>query len=460
MIKTDTLDDYIVKAIYFVISFAICVGAYFIGEIDTVAWLCFGETVFSLCLLWRLNYKLSSFPFLFVLFTFLFHASQFWVNTFVDDYDKPADVFLRVGEITSIFTIRFTMLSIVMLTIGIIFSGFFNLNQRNLKTLIFSNDLSVVGRRIIAICLIPRVFVDVLSIVARVEGGYLNTYEQDISGILNVFGFGFYVGVIWYIVGNRENVFKSQRMLFFVITYILFTMLSGRREYQIGYLITMLVIYHRYVRNIRINMGKILIMTFVGHLAIAFVMTMGDLRMEDNLNSETIISTLQENLSGKVYADIVGEFGGTGISLAQSFNFFPSYRPYNYGKTYVYSFLQVLPNVGGYLRNFDTDNMFVLNLPRSVRRAIGGSFLGELYFNFGWFGAIICLLIGAWLGMFQKRLDNSFIGKNIFPMKDVALLLLAPFLLVWIRGYFYEFIRIYFWYYAILLIMTHKERSK
>ena len=129
MIKMDALGNYIVKAIYFVISFAICVGAYFIDEIDTVAWLCFGETVFSLCFLWRLDYKFSSFPFLFILFIFLFHASQFWVNTFVDDYDKPFDVFLRAGEIASIFTIKFTLLSIVMMTIGISFSQVLSLNR-------------------------------------------------------------------------------------------------------------------------------------------------------------------------------------------------------------------------------------------------------------------------------------------------------------------------------------------
>lgn len=455
----NALDSYMAMVIYFVISIFLCLGAFFLEEINSIAWICFLETFFSLCFLWKLNYRFSSFPFLFILFTFLFHASQFWVNTFVDEYDKPFDVLLIAGETASIFTIRFTLLSIVMMTIGIYLSLFLCLNRRSQKTVISLNDLGNIGKKMIIACFIPRLYIDITLFLARLEGGYLSTYNQNISGIFFVLGIGFYIGVIWYMIGNKENFSKCNRILFFVIAYIVFTMFSGRRGTQIVYLITMLIIYHRYVHNIKINPKKMIAFCILGHLGIAILMTMGDLRTISNLNSSIILDSLQDNLAGKIYADLVSEFGGSGISLAYSFLIFPSYHPYSYGQTYLYSFLQIFPNVMGFLNNFEEHLIFVKAFPKLYQASLGGSFLGELFFNFGNLGSIFCLPIGMWIGSFQLRLDKDFVNKKEFvSLRNVALFLIAPSLLVWIRGYFAAFIRVYFLYFALLFIVAPRYK--
>jgi hypothetical protein len=89
-----------------------------------------------------------------------------------------------------------------------------------------------------------------------------------------------------------------------------------------------------------------------------------------------------ESMSGSVFLKILGEFGGTIITLCYSMMYFPSYAPFQYGKNYIFSLFTIFPNVGGVLNEGLKTSTYTLMLPSDVSRFLGGSYIGELYYSF------------------------------------------------------------------------------
>ena len=102
--------------------------------------------------------------------------------------------------------------------------------------------------------------------------------------------------------------------------------------------------------------------------------------------------------------------------------------------------------------------MFVSQLPKSVTFALGGSFLGELYYNFSWFGVLGSIAIGA----FMMRLHDGITDKREnATMYKAWCSILTTSMVLFVRGYFTDMMQKLVWtYWIICLVQMYVERKK
>ena len=86
-----------------------------------------------------------------------------------------------------------------------------------------------------------------------------------------------------------------------------------------------------------------------------------------------------------------------------------------------------------------------------IRSAMGGSFSGEIYFNFGWFGIII---IFFWGYLLAKISEVSLDGIYSNPTISAFLLYLSTLLIWWVRQYFTS-VSWYSIFYGIVIFMLY-----
>ena len=124
---------------------------------------------------------------------------------------------------------------------------------------------------------------------------------------------------------------------------------------------------------------------------------------------------------------------------------FPDFVPFKYGISYLAGLTSIYPNTGGllpsqvikeyvYMYSFATNTM---------KYTLGGSYIGELFVNFGWLSIVLSVFVGVFIGKTCKKLQNCFIAGNWISI--VPLLPIFYFGLLWVRGYFYSFIFTSFW---------------
>lgn len=450
--------------ILFLLEIIVCIISCLYPDINMLSILCFVQTILSLLLTVSLGFGLISIPFIFLSFTWLFHGSQFFMNVFNNNYRKPFDIINLVSGDIAKNTLLFIILSLFFLTLGIA-SGtksIRKINDAKIKqvNVFFDSDKTYyVGKLLVLVCLIPRMYIDMTMILSRISNGYLSTYSNSYSGIFSTFAYGFYIGILLLIAGKRSNKKYCRHVLLITLIYIGVTMISGRRGTQTAFLCALLIVYRRYVETKKITLSKVLSIIVLLYIGLSGLMAFGDLRNFGEVSLLNYWNAFLINLQGELVLNLVGEFGSTGISLAYAIESFPSFHPFNFGKTYAISFLQVFPNIGGILDNFSADFMFVKAFPNAFQYALGGSYLGELYYNFGFAGVIACTLIGYFVSKIAIRLDYSMAQQRNLSIKDMGLFLLLPNIIIWVRGYFYSFIRVYFCFilmFYFLYKMTHK----
>lgn len=113
------------------------------------------------------------------------------------------------------------------------------------------------------------------------------------------------------------------------------------------------------------------------------------------------------------------EMGGSFRTVPYAISLIPSDRAYDYGASYLYSALTILPNffwevhptiMRGTLADWLVDKVNPYIAARGG--GYGFSFVAESYANFGWYGLLVMLILGLFLGYFTLRVtdvDNPFI---------------------------------------------------
>lgn len=127
----------------------------------------------------------------------------------------------------------------------------------------------------------------------------------------------------------------------------------------------------------------------------------------------------------------------------------------------------IFPNIFGILDSFKNSFIFVYNFPPSYRFALGGSYLGELYFNFEDISCILTILIGIFIGIVIGILDKKIlecIKKDSMIELSIYIIIFIN-ILSWIRGYFADMVRETIWtslliYIIYILVKNYYKRKK
>lgn len=180
--------------------------------------------------------------------------------------------------------------------------------------------------------------------------------------------------------------------------------ITGDRSTGIALILVWILIRHKFVNPIQGKRAVLyLFLAYVGMLFIKIV------EMTRTINSSSVDEAFAELMQTNMLAETVFEYGGNAWCGMMVYYSVPATGSFRCGLTYLagiigkpLSILGITNNVW----NFADFSIFLKEPARgalinSLTSAMGGSFSGEWYFNFGWLGILIIPFFGYALAKFS-----------------------------------------------------------
>lgn len=381
---------------------------------------------------------------LFILFSYEFHFGQLFLYCFVKNYEFTiANVIYndynnaKLAFLFSFITIFFVILGMRWMNEKI------KTNETNeLYQPLEKKIYIMLASLILAISLPITLYIDINKIIRFVESGYQVSYEFRLNGVLTQLASFYYVGIILFILAFRDNKKIASFITLLLLSYQVLSMLTGNRGIQLIRIIFTLLIYYKYVR--KISICEIIIILIAGVLGLKFISSLAIIRNNSFENLATFFDILF-NTSNDPFYSIMEENGYTIQTLVLLFR---NNYLLDFGKTYLYSFATVLPNIGEFLHQINFEACFVnmLNYPN-----IGGSYIAELFYNFSWLGSFFGFFIGMLVQYVSNKLDKAVKNNNVFVISIFVLPSIS--ILWWVRNYFKDMPREFIWGLVIFYIL-------
>ena len=252
----------------------------------------------------------------------------------------------------------------------------------------------------------------------------------------------FIPSLICLFIGYKQN--KKMRYFIFGICLlnILAILLTGGRTYAVILVLLLVLLYHYEVKQISIKKGILLIFFSVAFLTLLSVVSQFRAEAQRNISAYFQQSSRIENGA----TEAIAEMGSTMFCLIKTKEIVPIREDYRYGRSYLYSFTSLIPNLGFWdmhparresnLGEWLTDKL-------RLNYGTGYSMCAEAYINFGPWGYWIMLLLGFLLG--------KILGVTNARLKENSILLIFSLILFWFclkmtRNSFIGFIRAFFFY--------------
>lgn len=384
----------------------------------------------------------------------LFHCAK---------YTSLTDVtFDDVDYVIEIKALKFSISCILCFIIGYYIK---RTNNRDFSSLFidipdsYIQILRKVAFYMFIITLIPAVYFDVQSIKATLLYGYGALYHLSDSDYLIKYGYiitpFFKHSILLLLLSYVKDGGKALIILVLAAVYLFLSMLSGARINALIYIILYSFVYIKlYIRKISLReilvIGSIVLAITVVIPVISNIRGAGDMSLSTILEASSAIHSDKGSVSS-----IAEEFGDSQITLIYTMMFTNSF---NYGLTYPLSFLQITPKLPSSWMPFLANQfMYTESLPATYKATLGGSCIGEAYYNFGWFGIFFFLFVG----MFVKKLDSNIcICKKDNFIKFLLYISILPGLVMWVRGAFYQIIYVAFWTPIIYKIVIYRHAKK
>jgi hypothetical protein len=410
-----------------------------------------------------MDIRLFSMIGLFTVFLYLFHFGQVLMGGFFPFYVYQDYNYVKYFDPQSFKeTVFICILFLNIMILGIIF---FNLSIKKAKKLPdktaavdSSNSLNLcrgLGWITLLFSAPFQFYYDALNMMHSYTGGYLATYSSDKIGILYAFGSFIYVAVALLIIGYKDNKKKSLAIIFIFIIYIGISMLSGNRGHQIVALIVVFYIASKTVLKIKVqSVVLIIILYWFGSI---FMNMLYDAR---NIGTYYLINNFStlflKHIGSNPFFELNGTFGDTIETPYLVVTQMDHLISPSYGLGYLYAFASILPNINGVFTDINNAAHFPSMLSGS---ALGGSFIGEIFYNFKYFGVIPAFIFGGLLNTVSKKIEESFAKKDYIAL--VYLLTIFINSLWWVRDSFENLVRPIVWQclfsYFILLILKYRS---
>ena len=259
----------------------------------------------------------------------------------------------------------------------------------------------------------------------------------------------------------RKNKKMLMALALFIVVFGTYIMLSGHRITAISQIITLIIVYYGAIGDLKKKTALALLA--VGFAFVAFLPLITAVRSSgvtyNALNAA--YEWQQSGISDNSLDASLKEYGFTIYSLVYPMEYAGKNYDYHLGLTYLTSPIglsPVVPEVIDKADWFRESRIFIDAFPSSVRFALGGSCLGELYSNFWWLGCLFSVFIGFLI----RTIDNILLSiKRTEKISFVSILaiLWIPVVIMWVRGYFYPFISfIYIFVYVLWRFAQKRAR--
>lgn len=402
--------------------------------------------ILHICILTYCMYKINrnffSISTLFILLIFLFHSGYSFLLILGDMNDIKLDISVN----SYIMSQLFVQLSLTSITVSYLF--FFNRIKLGEKK---SNlNIELFGKVILYIFIFTLPIKAYCSIFYEssltYSSGYLATFEAYNTPFLRIVNYLQNLclpSFILLLFLNKTKVKMLNKFILIVCLMLFISMLSGRRSLSIAYLICIIFIYYNFVRKItKKEVGMLFMLTLCLLVSLPIISVLRSLSDGTGL-SIMMAQSANDSLGGSYLQSFFNEFGGSVYSLISTMDAISvsSQIQYNYGLTYLFSPFQAIPFLSGYLYQFDWYKYSIcyideIRLLRDYRGfPFGGSILGELYYNFGWFSPFLIGFIGYILSLVELVISNIKNNGQILLLYTIVIITI-PNIIMWIRDYY------------------------
>ena len=241
----------------------------------------------------------------------------------------------------------------------------------------------------------------------------------------------FPISVFMILISTKNKFIKSVVLSYVIIRSLIMMLIIGSRSAHIPMIVS-LIIYYIYNNGKRISYKKILLYVVV--LVTLYTLVSATRNNINKFDIQTIITYIKNN---NIFVDILQELGSTQNNIILLYDNCPRYLEFAYGKSYVGSFLKLLPGGGLFPVDFSSyiDIGNILNSYFHKGQSLGGSYISELYYNFGWLSIFISPVIG--LLFMRVEIILNIRKFNLYLYKSIALYLFYT-LCIYIRAQSYD----------------------
>lgn len=318
--------------------------------------------------------------------------------------------------------------------------------------------LKQIGWFLFAISIVPFVYDTIMDMITSMTMGYRALYETEAKiGIANSAKFiaaYFIPSIICLFIAYRHNKrvrkFLTAIILGVAVAYLI---IGGRSNAVI--LLGLLVILYQYL--VRPFSKKVLLVGLIGAFFFLQVLSY----IANTRNDVSASSSSAVELSDNAAVEAISEMGWSQFCLIKSMQFVPSQEDFRYGKSYIFAFTSIIPNLGFWpihpakkesnLGDWLTDTL-------GTTFGTGFSMCAEAWVNFGIFGFLIFYLWGALLGSLFGRIERVIADEDIALL--VFLLILFWFCLKIPRNAFLNVVRAVFYYAAPIYLFCNNFRIR
>lgn len=400
-----------------------------------------------------------SIPNMFAFFSFVFHCGQIIKIGFSIEGTVPLPIenYASMSEIIDSFFFYLFSQVVFFCTVALIERH----DDADRRSVLIkwrnksSFGVSKYGMILMGIGIIPRLYIDVLSLIRASINGYEGVYSIYFPQAIQSIAFFCDAGLILLLFGNKNT--KSEGIIFWgTILYKCIMMTSGGRQDKVAFLLIWIYIYYFVINKISFKR-----LFFLGCLCVAglwFINSIGSIRTENTTGIAETINFLKSGTMNNVLGDTLGEFGSAFATLEIAYKHTPSSIQYGYGRTFLAGCLSVVPLLVNQIPVLSETVIFLTQLPKNITFAMGGSYLGELYYNFSWFG----ILGSVVLGVFITRLHNGIVNNNDMSsdLYKAWCSILSTAMLLYVRGYFTDMMQKLVWTYFVIYLVYLYMRKK
>ena len=411
------------------------------------------QTLLDITILKVCGLPVVSVPNMFGVFSLLFHCGQIIKKGFdiKGPVPLPFENYATTSTIQSAFS--FYLFSQTVYYIGLLVG--LHSHESSILDVKYKNpeedvDALVYGKVLLLLGWIPRLYIDMVSLIGARNSGYAGVYSLYIPGLIQSMAFFFDAGLIFVLFGCKK---RSDIVFFVVLVYKCLMMTTGSRQDKVVFLLIWVYVFF-FIIN-RITFTKILVLAGACIVGFAFISAVGAARGGDSTGIRETLNVMRDGKLSNMLGGSLGEFGGSFVTLEVAIRYTPSRMAYGYGRSYLAGALSIIPLLVKQIPVLAKAGYFLSQLPDDLTFAFGGSYLGELYYNFSWVGIVGSYVVGST----NITLHNSLMSKKNITRKCLDVIV-ATAMILFVRGYFADIAQKLAWTYFIVYIVRLCQQRK
>ena len=434
----------VVSSIIYFLMMLIIYGASLEVWLSIAAVCVLGSFALDICLICKTNIKIFSLAGLFLILSYFFYFGHVILLGFFGRDIFEGIMFLLVAEESvAKDSVIFSYVVISIITICIMiaskkevgYKSKFSYDEKKLKIITF----------IICGISIPMRIKYVWDVIyVSITESYEKTLEMDYSGVYIQISLFYIIGFVLLLLCYRNSKCKARVILACEILFFFVSMISGGRINEVIGLCIVAIVYITKVE--KVNIKKLIICAIIGMILLQCITVISDLRVEENITFGLVVNKL---LTSNMFVKVLDEFGATIYSVVLPIEQVPDTQSFAYGKTYIQSLAAIGISFKGMIAKIVDDSVYMNQLYTIFRT--GGSYIGELYYNFGYFSVIFAGAIGWMIGKISAMMATCL--KKDYFIEYASLVMLAHGILKWVRGYFSDITRASVWGMAFVLVV-------